>query len=412
MFFCVCISEFKRKKMDPITQRILENRAILYKQLNNKSRDIKPTVKRVAMKRASYVSKKRKNQIELFKARLKDYNEMSPSPSNDDPGEKEFNEKKVKALKTIANELIELKTKKKPKKKKTTTNQPEYLIDETEEDLIAIEQQKRKTALTTINVKVLQNERNKRISLIGGKEFHVDGKRYKGLTNMLKETIWPMTSDNPFNKDPDEVKRRKAHKKYTPSEKLSKRIDTCKGYGHVHGSQVHLELQSFTNHAIRSNNMMHCLEQIHNPDPCTLKFIYFFMEKKWIPIASEFNVFDETLHMATAIDLLLVDTINWELVLVELKTGFDGESYEAHPTDEFFGYPFQELENCPMNRHQLQLLFQKLLLKKRYDYDVKQCYVLRASARENKLLSYPMIGWSKKNKNQKAFYDHLKRYTL
>jgi len=400
--------------MDPITQRILENRAILYKQLNNKSRHIinrdSHVVGRVKMKRATYVSKKRKNQIELFKARLKDYNEMTP-PS-DDPGEKEFNEKKVKALKTIANELIELKTKKKKKKTASNKQQKEYLIDETEEDIVAIEQQKRKTALTTINIKVLQNERNKRISLIGGKEFHVDGKRYKGLTNMLKETIWPMTSDNPFNKDPDEVKRRKAHKKYTPSEKLSKRIDTCKGYGHVHGSQVHLELQSFTNHAIRSNNMVHCLEQIHNPDPCTLKFIYFFMEKKWIPIASEFNVFDETLHMATAIDLLLVDTINWELVLVELKTGFDGESYEAHPTDEFFGYPFQELENCPMNRHQLQLLFQKLLLKKRYDYDVKQCYVLRASARENKLLSYPMIGWSKKTKNQKAFYDHLKRYTL
>lgn len=351
------------------------------------------------IKRSPRVTTKKNNKIALLKSKLQLYNENKDKFDD--------NEKQT-IMVSIATEIQNIHRKSKAKLSRKDENGVTIELDDDKE-------LKNKAAYDTAMDKIqkLKNhENNNMISLVGD-AFMLDIPGTKsvylsGCNPVLHKIFFPDTQDDPRLKDPDEVKRRQVTKNYHPSNNVKKTSMTlCKYSGKQHGTQVHNEIEFFTNIVAKESDMDKCVKQIKDPDPCTLKFIYHFMENNWTPVLSEFKIWDGDIAMATATDVILLDTTTWELILVELKTGYDGESYVSLPTDTFLKKPFNKLKHCPKTRHQFQLLFQKMVLEKKYKTKIKRCYVLRASSKLNKVESYPLMQWARNRDNQKLFYDKL-----
>ena len=105
------------------------------------------------------------------------------------------------------------------------------------------------------------------------------------------------------------------------------------------------------------------------------------------PFSAQHLVFDETLNIATELDILCIDNKvtappNKNIVNIQLKTGFD-KNYELKTG--YFCSPYvdnSDLENIPTNHkniHQLQNFAEHIILKRNYDNLVMESVVLVVS---------------------------------
>lgn len=98
------------------------------------------------------------------------------------------------------------------------------------------------------------------------------------------------------------------------------------------------------------------------------------------PVWPEFQVYDETLRIGTAIDLLARDRAG-NVVLLEFKTGYSGYFAEKHES-RFYRGPFSRtrlgLAFSPLHDAQLQLWLAMIILKRCYgiSYARMKAYVL------------------------------------
>ncbi len=252
--------------------------------------------------------------------------------------------------------------------------------------------------------RLFDSARNKRVRICNrgkwNQYYQVKNKQrhstYPGLHNFMKSRFYPDTS----SRFPD--KNRK-EQKWRPS--TQKR--TCKLYGKEHGSLVHKQIEYFTQR-VRKNDSSAC--KLKYIDPCTIRILNVFEQKGWLPISSEFTIFDESLKVATSIDLLVLDTNNNQLILVELKTNYECESYFPLEQDEPLPAPLGMFKNCPLSRHMLQLAFMKLILEKKYDVVVDRSFIVLSRSKCKDVKLYDLSGWEKRANLLDTLYTEVAQF--
>jgi hypothetical protein len=144
--------------------------------------------------------------------------------------------------------------------------------------------------------------------------------KYTGLKPRIKEVYYPELEENPIK---NKNKRKLEKNKPGPSNQKSE----CPSYGIDHGEAVHSQMEQFFHiTGLKKKSVETFFDCVMDIDPCTKGFINFISMKKWSIVSSEYSIFDEDLKIATKIDMLVFDPVSIELILVELKTGYEGET--------------------------------------------------------------------------------------
>jgi hypothetical protein len=216
---------------------------------------------------------------------------------------------------------------------------------------------------------------------------------YSGLRERLKKVLWINTEENPMKRNKTEIIKRSTPAFYNPKSKSSERV--CSTYGATHGIKVHQQLQQFTNCFYETNGMDKIYEEILDPDMCTINIVSAIYKENWIPIASEFMIWQEDWRVATAVDMIVLDTKTSELIVLEFKTGYESEEYEVHPNDEFLPEPFDNLVNCPLIRHMFQLIGMICILNKKYGTNINRGYIVRSKPKAKTVELIGLCDWCK-----------------
>lgn len=98
------------------------------------------------------------------------------------------------------------------------------------------------------------------------------------------------------------------------------------------------------------------------------EFIKYCNDHKWQPVASQLPVAGPVeCRIATCLDLLMHDTINGRLLVVEIKTGhMQHDTVPVRGRATHFKPPFKQLPCTQTNQHALQALMGKALLMHTY----------------------------------------------
>ncbi len=217
---------------------------------------------------------------------------------------------------------------------------------------------------------------------------------YPGLHNFMKSRFYPDQN----MRFPD--KNRKPQKWKPSSQKR-----TCQLYGKEHGSLVHNQMELFTQQMITSDTRP-CREPY--VDPCTIRILNVFEQKKWLPICSEVPIFDESLKVATSIDLIALDTVNEQVILIELKTNYESESYYPLESDACMPKPLSMFKNCPLTRHMLQLALMKLILAKKYSVEVDRSFIVQSRSKSCDVKLMDLSGWENRSGLLEQLYEELR----
>jgi hypothetical protein len=254
------------------------------------------------------------------------------------------------------------------------------------------------------------NDKKKSIRLIPGKSFsvrssingHVEEKLMPGVIPTIKKLLFPWSTEDPTKKTRSEVIRRKNHAPY----ELQKKMRSCPTYGSMHGTIVHSEIAHCIDAIRKPERMIHeLIDKVPSPDPCTIRILEILKLKGWIPLESEVPIWDSDMKIATAIDLVAMDVLAQELIIIELKTGYENEEYMEIDGDPFMLYPCESLRDCPDNRHQLQLMMTLLILKVGYNIDIDTAYVVNTCSKRRGANVIEQSDWCKKDENYAKLYD-------
>jgi hypothetical protein len=132
-----------------------------------------------------------------------------------------------------------------------------------------------------------------------------------------------------------------------PRVKLAKRTGKFWKRGKKGGTMVHEQLEEYVEQA-----KIGILKK--DLDPRVQRIIKEALMRKLIIVDSEYCVGDKDLHLGTGVDLLCL-TEQGEIVVIEIKTGFDGVQYGG-PMTKRMRKPFNMMDVSPWSQHQLQLL--------------------------------------------------------
>lgn len=303
---------------------------------------------------------------------------------------------------------------KKRKKKKKKTRMSKAIEDLTEDEKLSIfknyqERQQRnkkkwiensdpiyESGIKKCNSKLtalINNERNSRIRYLSG-SFRVkddEGKEkvYTGLHRFLHRNYYPNTNE----RYPD--KQRKSYKYFPTNVKRS-----CETYGEDHGILVHSQIEMFL------HNNFTLESEPDYIDPCTLRIIRILYKRNWLPICSELAIFDETLKVATSIDLLVFDVEEQKLYLIELKTGYECENYGPLQKDEGLENPIlKNVKNCPYNRHALQVLYMKMIVQRKYNVKIDDSFIILTRSKHRDAQVIPVPHWGRDGVILRSMYE-------
>ena len=217
----------------------------------------------------------------------------------------------------------------------------------------------------TFSYDPLQSNRRQRITQNKRGHYLVDGKSVPGLCSRLKETFYP-TFQAKY------VCRKRKRNAEDPLER---------------GKRVDRELME----SIQSG----CLPRFH---PYTHKILAAFSIWKYRIKDSQIMIFDLGLNIATAIDLAVYNEQN-ELIIVEIKTGFEG--YHLKST-HFMETPLETRKNHSCNQHFLQLGMMCTFLQKHHSLDrFDHAFVIRVD--DQGVTRYKLPEWTQK----KEIYEKL-----
>jgi hypothetical protein len=210
------------------------------------------------------------------------------------------------------------------------------------------------------SISLLTNPLKTRIIHSGGSYYYVDPitKNHQilsGLLPSLKSCFWPNVDMNIIMKKP---KKTFVFKRDQKKKKKEKNKNKGKGrhYGLIKGSEIHQQLEDFVFMNKKSFIKKH--EGIH---PWAKEILKFIEKMNWIPLQSEYHVYDLKLLIGTSIDMICVDSKTGKLILLEFKTGYKSyfENNDGNMEDAL-----NFMENSPLNWATIQLIFSIVMLMK------------------------------------------------
>lgn len=276
-------------------------------------------------------------------------------------------------------------------------------INRTKEKLLRLQ-----TSERVNHVKSVGNNGNGFWVTLGTKKY-----RFHGLKPTIGKIFFPWVNEDPRYGDKN---RKPVLTKHVPHDQKS----ICSTHGLVHGEKVHSQVETYFRMVYQEKKSESKFLQLDDIDPCTVKIIAALKMKKWIPVASEYPIYDEDLHLATKIDMIVYDSEAAELIGIELKTGYEDEEYRELETDKQYtglhrtesgkivSVPLSGVKDCPENRHYLQALLGAIILHKRNSVKCDKVYVLRClpKAQTVEILSKPPK-WTKSKVIKDLIYETL-----
>jgi hypothetical protein len=266
--------------------------------------------------------------------------------------------------------------------------------------------------------------KNPRINLISlddtafGKTFYVNekGKKtrtvYTGVTKAMQKVFTRgVNMENIKKKGRRIPKKRDTNTDHIVGAIKKTAKSPCKSCGTKHGTLVHEQVKKATDYinftGSKETKDVYWTELTKNMDPCTNKLLRSFTCNKMRPIVGELNIFDEDIGCATGADIILIDE-NRELVLGELKTGYENTSYGPLDSDKSLPGCLKGIRACPMNLHFLQLLITALILEKKYRTTFEQMVIIRVEPKSGIVYYYNMPPYMLARKEM--IYESLLRW--
>lgn len=154
--------------------------------------------------------------------------------------------------------------------------------------------------------------------------FVVDGKPFTGINPALDKAL-----SRRMRKEPGRVRIDAGGGiDWRPPSTFHVVSDRRATSGRAHGTRVHREMHEMVEAGRRAmdagesaaQGIVRHVGNVYNLDTCTHALALFFGQRGWRVVASEYQVFDEALHLATAADAI-VRTHTGDLKLIEIKTG-------------------------------------------------------------------------------------------
>ncbi len=223
---------------------------------------------------------------------------------------------------------------------------------------------------------------------------------WQGIHARLKQCLWPHDEEDPWLKDRNERIRRSSAP--VAVNYKSRQPSTCKTSGKKHGEICHEQVEEWckcvvTHHGKLAEGTKMFLEhrQKEGYDLCVERVIRLCLKENWIPVDAERIIWDEDMKLNTAIDLVVVDYILLRLIVIELKFAYEGEVWDAHPTDARLPSPFGKLRKCPAVKAQLQLTASYAIVKRKYKITFDAGYVVRPMPRARETGKYGLMNYFK-----------------
>ncbi len=203
---------------------------------------------------------------------------------------------------------------------------------------------------------------------------------------------------------PPRKRGRSASKEVVPLKKAKR---TCELYGAPHGARVHYEMQVYTEERCRARQSEQILRRLKEVDPCTLRMLNVFAQKQWLPVRSEWAIFDETMKMATSIDLIVLDPVRHHLIALELKTGYEGAYYGPLDSDRRLDEPYEQHADCPYHRSALQLATAMVVCRRKYQITFDAGYIVQTCSKSRMTNVHPLPRWLDSTEKRDSLYQTL-----
>lgn len=232
--------------------------------------------------------------------------------------------------------------------------------------------------------KLLHHERRNMVSFVPFSErfeyVSTDDKvkSIRGLTKILKGAFYPdykppSTRGRPTN-GRGRNNRNNDIRRASGKQVLAERASDTRIRGLTLGTQVHAEVCDWA----QTQKVSSWKQKHPMPNAYTVAVIRALNALQLEPLAGEVAIFDESVPFATSIDLVCASAEGGKLVLVELKTGYEGYFTEGngHMTKQ----PLTRYKNSPLNQAMLQCLIAAIVLEKKYGFSgCVSCIVLRVN---------------------------------
>lgn len=154
-------------------------------------------------------------------------------------------------------------------------------------------------------------------------------------------------------------------------------------YGSIRGTIIHEQVHDYI---LFDKNNFH--KKYTHLDPWTKKIFNTIESNGWIPIISEFDIYDASLKMATSVDIICYDkNDNGKIICIELKTGYCGYFHRFITGSNMSGC----LKKMPMsvkNCASIQLISSMLFIIKHHKITNIEGYIIHINEREFNL--YPV----------------------
>jgi len=192
-------------------------------------------------------------------------------------------------------------------------------------------------------------------------KFYVDGKPWSGVHRPLKKCFFPYSNS-------ELACNQRTH----TESKETKKATRLKGS--KRGSMIHHQLEAWIE-CENGKSKKSFASRIKKPHPFTIKVINACKEAGVKLLCAERIIFDEDLGIATSIDAVGVSIATGRLVLIELKTGFEGYAHvpqsggtksKTNPHPGKMAPPLQEWPDSASNQWELQNLVMNLIVQKWY----------------------------------------------
>lgn len=272
----------------------------------------------------------------------------------------------------------------------------------------------RQLSLPSCEWKVIFDNKLEQALIHDGKGYKLkydkgDGKvnirHLKGITKALSTLFWPgfmpvkntqlIRGSNRFNNSNANNmiggSNNNMESNNTMKRKRPGSLDAARVLGMVRGSKIHKQLHDYTQ--LMSFNMYGLNNDLHNQQaiksfeimhpvchPSTHKILSMMRDWRWVPIRASIPVYNPDSidsKWATEIDLIALDTNQNNLVLIEIKTGYDTNFQKGTSNMRFIN----NLNNSPLNQAKIQLVAASMLFNRMYS-SIKTCsmYVIWCSS--------------------------------
>jgi hypothetical protein len=242
------------------------------------------------------------------------------------------------------------------------------------------------------------------------------GVAFPGITKRIKLLMYPKEYD-PASRNKrisKEIRKEKKRtgKSATPRDMTRHLVSACPTKGKEHGTLVHSQIELYTDLFVVGTSVESFRKIYPNPDPCFCRFVNLTEKLKWYPIKGELKIYDEDIGCATAIDLVLIDSVNDQILVVDIKTGYEGLAMEEHASDPYLPYPLQEYKAYPFYVQYIQMAMIAMILKRKYRFVPDRFVIIHIEPKTFATTIVDMPPWFFDKKIMDELYGVFRAYNV